>query len=25
VNQDWLKEREAYWFGTKDWEPLLGD
>jgi polar amino acid transport system substrate-binding protein len=25
VNQDWLKEREAYWFGTKDWEPLLGE
>ncbi|MHB1319475.1 MAG: transporter substrate-binding domain-containing protein [Anaerolineae bacterium] len=25
VNQDWLKEREAYWFGTKDWESLLGE
>jgi len=25
VNQEWLKEREAYWFGSKDWEPLLGD
>lgn len=25
VNQDWLKEREAYWFGAKDWEPLLGE
>ena len=23
-NEDWLKERSDYWFGTKEWEPLLG-
>jgi polar amino acid transport system substrate-binding protein len=25
VNDEWLREREAYWFGGKDWEPLLGE
>ena len=25
VNQDWLQERSDYWYGTKDWEGLLGD
>jgi polar amino acid transport system substrate-binding protein len=24
-NEDWLQERGAYWFGSKDWEPLLGE
>jgi polar amino acid transport system substrate-binding protein len=23
-NEDWLKERADYWYGTKDWEHLLG-
>ncbi len=25
VNQDWLKERSDYWYGSKDWAPLLGE
>lgn len=25
VNQDWLKERSDYWYGTKDWVGLLGE
>lgn len=25
ANEDWLQERGAYWFGTKEWEPLLGE
>ena len=25
INQDWLNERSDYWYGTKDWEGLLGD
>ena len=25
VNAGWLQERSDYWYGTKDWEPLLGD
>jgi len=25
VNDEWLREREAYWFGSKEWEPLLGE
>ncbi len=24
-NQDWLKERSDYWYGTKEWETLLGE
>jgi len=24
-NADWLDDRADYWYGTKDWEPLLGD
>jgi polar amino acid transport system substrate-binding protein len=24
-NEDWLKERSDYWYGTKDWESLLGE
>jgi polar amino acid transport system substrate-binding protein len=24
-NEDWLKERSDYWYGTKDWEHLLGE
>ena len=22
-NQDWLKDKDTYWYGTKDWEYLL--
>jgi len=25
INQAWLKERANYWYGTRDWAPLLGD
>jgi len=25
ANEDWLKERSDYWYGTKDWEYLLGE
>lgn len=25
INQDWLEERANYWYGTKDWESLLGE
>lgn len=25
INQDWLKERADYWYGTRDWAPLLGE
>jgi polar amino acid transport system substrate-binding protein len=25
INQDWLDGRADYWYGTKDWEGLLGD
>jgi len=25
INEDWLKERADYWYGTKDWESLLGE
>ena len=25
INQDWLEERSDYWYGTKDWESLLGE
>ncbi|MGI6368917.1 MAG: transporter substrate-binding domain-containing protein [Anaerolineae bacterium] len=25
ANQEWLREREAYWFESKEWEPLLGE
>ena len=24
-NGDWLQERADYWYGTKDWESLLGE
>ena len=24
-SEDWLQERSDYWYGTKDWEHLLGD
>jgi polar amino acid transport system substrate-binding protein len=24
-NEDWLEERADYWYGTKDWENLLGE
>lgn len=24
-NQDWLKERSNYWYGTKEWESMLGE
>jgi polar amino acid transport system substrate-binding protein len=24
LNEDWLKERSDYWYGTKDWKYLLG-
>ncbi len=24
-NQDWLKERADYWYGTKEWKPLLAE
>lgn len=24
-NEDWLQSRFDYWFGTKEWEDLLGD
>ncbi len=24
-NEDWLQDRSDYWYGTKDWENLLGD
>ena len=23
-NEDWLKEKSDYWYGTKEWESLLG-
>jgi len=23
INQDWLKERADYWYGTRDWKSLL--
>jgi polar amino acid transport system substrate-binding protein len=23
INQDWLKERADYWYGTRDWKKLL--
>ncbi len=25
VNQDWLRERSDYWYGSKDWAGLLGE
>jgi polar amino acid transport system substrate-binding protein len=25
INQDWLEERADYWYGTKEWEDLLGE
>lgn len=25
INQDWLQERADYWYGTRDWAPLLGE
>jgi polar amino acid transport system substrate-binding protein len=25
INAGWLKERADYWYGTKDWAPLLGE
>ncbi|HEY73618.1 MAG: amino acid ABC transporter substrate-binding protein [Chloroflexi bacterium] len=24
-NEDWLQDRSDYWYGTKDWEYLLGE
>ena len=25
VNEEWLEERADYWYGSKDWEDLLGE
>jgi polar amino acid transport system substrate-binding protein len=25
INEDWLAERADYWYGSKDWEGLLGE